>query len=105
MCYRSFAERAATQSNAGKGPSNRQSFQPVFDSRKRKIPGLWRRGDRYYAQLRVDLGNGQTAPRRLALNADNLDKAKGELERKRAERRDGKLPQTGFRTKLEDFAG
>ena len=96
--------RAATQSNGRIGPNHRQSFLPVFDSRKRKIPGLWTRGDKYYAQLRVDLGNGRTAPRRLALNASNLDEAKGELERKRTERRDGKLPQTGHRPKFEDFA-
>ncbi len=97
-------ERTATQSNGSKKQNHGQSFQPVFDSRKRKIPGLWRRGNRYYAQLRVDLGNGQTAPRRLPLNAINLDEAKGELERKRTERRDGKLPRTGFRPKFEDFA-
>ena len=81
-----------------------QSFLPVLDSRKRKIPGLWMRGSRYYAQLRIDLGNGRTAPRRLALEASNLDEAKGELERKRTERRDGKLPQTGHRPKFDDFA-
>ena len=84
-------QRGTTQSNTN-GKGQRQSFQPVFDSRKRKIPGIWLRGSRYYAQLRVDLGNGRTAPRRLALEASNLDEAKGELERKRTERRDGKLP-------------
>lgn len=97
-------ERSATQSNGGKKQNHGQSFQPVFDSRKRKIPGLWRRGSRYYAQLRVDLGNGRTAPRRMALAAENLDEAKGELERKRTERRDGKLPQLGYRPKFDDFA-
>ena len=80
------------------------SFQPVFDSRKRKVPGLWLRGERYYAQLRVDLGNGRTAPRRLPLTATTLDTARGELERKRTERRDGKLPRTGHRPKFGDFA-
>ena len=96
--------RGATQSNGPTKQNHGQSFQPVFDSRKRKIPGLWLRGSRYYAQLRVDLGNGTTAPRRLPLTASNLDEAKGELERKRTERRDGKLPQTGHRPKFNDFA-
>ena len=41
------------------------SFLPVFDRRKRKIPGLWQRDSFYYAQLRVDLGNGRTVPRRF----------------------------------------
>ena len=37
------------------------SFLPVFDGGKRKIPGVWLRGNRYHVQLRVDLGNGRTA--------------------------------------------
>ena len=92
------------QSDEASGGNHGQSFLPVFDSRKRKIPGLWMRGSRYYAQLRVDLGNGRTAPRRLALEAVNLDEAKGELERKRTERRDGKLPRRGQRPTFDDFA-
>ena len=40
----------------------------------------------------------------MAPAAENLDEAKGELERKRTERRDGKLPQSGHRPKFDDFA-
>ena len=97
-------QREATQSNGRREPKAAASFQPVFDSRKRKVPGLWMRGDRYYAQLRVDLGNGRTAPRRLPLVANTLDAACGELERKKIERRDGRLPRTGHRPKFGDFA-
>lgn len=97
-------QRAATQSNAQGSPKAAKTFQAVFDSRRRKVPGLWQRGERYYAQLRVDLGNGRTAPRRVALEADNLETAKRELERTRTERRDGKLRPTGHRPKFEDFA-
>ena len=96
-------QRGATQSNKA-GSSHGQSFQPVFDSRKRKVLGLWQRGSRYYAQMRVDLGNGRTAPRRLPLEALTLDDAKGEMESKRSARRDGKLPQTGHRPRFDDFA-
>lgn len=103
LCYCYGMKRAATASN-GARTEHAGSFLPVTDSRKRKIPGLWRRGARFYAQLRVDLGNGRTAPRRLALDAANLDEAKGELERKRTERRDGRLPTRGHRPKLDDFA-
>ena len=95
--------REATPSNAASRKDG-QSFAPVFDTRKRKIVGLWQRGSRYYAQLRVDLGNGRTAPRRIPLEATNLDEAKAELERKRTERRDGKLPRTGYRPRFDDFA-
>src|SRR5438477_5962093 len=78
-------------------------FEAVFDSRKRKIPGLWQRGTRYYAQLRVDLGNGRTAPRRIPLDAVNLEEARAALERTRTERRAGRLPTTGHRPKFDDF--
>ncbi|MGI8435342.1 MAG: tyrosine-type recombinase/integrase [Chthoniobacterales bacterium] len=67
------------------------------------MPGLWRRGSIYYAQLRIDLGNGHTAPRRLALDALTLDDAKIELGKKRADRDRGKLPVPQHRPKLEDF--
>ncbi len=76
----------------------------MLDSRKRKIPGLWQRDSFYYAQLRVDFGNGRTSPRRFVLAASNLDEAKRELECKRTERADDKLPQTGHRPKFDDFA-
>ena len=95
--------RSATQSNKGSSEHG-PSFAAVFDSRKRKIPGLWQRGERFYVQMRVDLGNGRKAPRRLALDASNLDEAKRELERKRTENRDGKLPQRGHRPRFDAFS-
>jgi integrase len=79
-------------------------FIPVLDSRKRKIRGLIRRGDRYYAQLRVDIGNGQSKPKRIPLTATTLDQAKAELERTRTRNREGKLPTTGHRPMFSDFA-
>ena len=82
----------------------RPSFEAVSDSRNRKIRGLWKRGDRYYVQLRIDLGNGKTAPRRIALNATDLTTARGELERKRTERRDNRLQLPGRRPSFETFA-
>jgi Protein of unknown function (DUF3987) len=79
-------------------------FLPVLDSRKRKIRGLIRRGDRYYAQLRVDIGNGQSKPKRIPLTATTLDQAKAELEKTRNRNREGKLPTTGHRPMFSDFA-
>jgi integrase len=75
----------------------RPKFEAVLDSRNRKVVGLWRRGSRYYAQLRVDLGNGRTAPRRFPLNAIDLNGARGELERKRTERLENRLRLPGRR--------
>jgi integrase len=75
-----------------------------LDSRKRKVPGLWIRNGRFYAQLRIDLGNGRTAPRRIALEAETLDQAKAALEKTRTEKRAGTLPATGHRPQFADFA-
>ena len=65
--------RRATPSDEQRRKNHGLSFTPVFDTRKRKIPGLWQRGERYYAQLRVDLCNGRTAPGGSPLEAANLD--------------------------------
>ncbi len=97
-------KRQATQSDSEKSTNHAATFQAVFDSRKRKVTGLWQRGSRYYAQLRVDLGNGRTAPRRIALEADTLDQAKVALERARTQRNDGNLPTVGHRPQFADFA-
>src|SRR5438309_9579101 len=79
-------------------------FESVHDSRKRKVPGLWRRGRNYYAQMRVELGNGQTAPRRFPLDAKTLDQARAELEKKRTEKRAGELALPGHRPRFEEFS-
>ena len=92
--------KAGSKTTGGHGAT----FAAVFDSRKRKVPGLWLRGARYYAQMRVDLGDGRTAPRRLPLEAGNLEEAKAELERKRTENRDGKLPRRGHQPRFDEFA-
>ena len=70
-------------------------FVAVTDSRKRKIRGLWKRGDRYYAQMRMEVEGGQTKPKRIALNATTLDQARAELEKVRTENRAGKLAFVG----------
>jgi integrase len=70
-------------------------FVAVFDSRKRKIRGLWKRGDRYYGQMRMEVDGGQTKPKRIALNAITLDQARAELEKARTENRAGKQVMIG----------
>jgi integrase len=96
-------KQSATQSNGQSGLNHRQSFQAVFDSRKRKVPGLWQRGEKFYAQIRTELSDGTTAPRRYSLAATNLEEAKAELEKKRTEKRAGTLPAPGYRPKFKDF--
>ena len=71
------------------------------DSRNRRVPALYQRNGRFYAQLWVDRGYGKKAARRFALfTADNLpastlQQAKEALEIKRHERREDSLPILG----------
>jgi hypothetical protein len=46
----------------------RQEFMPAYDGRKAKIKGLWKRGDKYYARLRIAfLGEDGPKVRRIPL--------------------------------------
>jgi hypothetical protein len=78
--------------------NHRAQFIAARDSRNRRIPGLYVRRARYYAQLWVDLGNGKKAARRFPLrDGDNqpvrtLSAAREALEIKRHERRQNYLP-------------
>ena len=82
--------------------NHQAQFIAARDSRNRRIPGLYIRGGRYYAQLWVDLGNGKKAARRFPLrDGDNqpvrtVSAAREALEIKRHERREKPRPQTLF---------
>ena len=91
-------------------PSNhRAQFIVARDTRNRRIPGLYIRGGRYYAQLWVDLGNGKKAARRFPLrDGDNqpvrtLSAAREALEIKRHERRENRLPSPGRKPLFADY--
>jgi integrase len=79
-------------------------FTAVYDSRKQRVRGLWRRGARYYAQMRVDVGNGISQPKRIPLQAATLDQARAELEEKRTENRKGQLHAPGRRPSFAALA-
>jgi integrase len=85
-------------------------FMPVRDSRNRKVPGLYQRNGRFYAQLWVDRGFGKKSARRFALfTSDNLpartlQDAKEALEIKRHERREDSLPILGHKPIFSDYS-
>lgn len=89
--------------------NHRAQFIPARDSRNRRIPGLYLRGDRYYAQLWVDTGNGKKTSRKFPLrDGDNepvhtLSAAKEALEIKRHERRENQLPTIGHKPLFRDY--
>jgi integrase len=89
--------------------NHRAQFIAARDSRNRRIPGLYLRGDRYYAQLWVEVGNGKKTSRRFPLRdrdnqpARTLSAAREALEIKRHERRQNQLPRLGHKPAFRDY--
>jgi integrase len=79
-------------------------FVSVRDSRKRKIRGLVRRGNKFYAQMRVTGPNEKSRPVRIPLVATSLVDAQKELEKKRTENREGEMHLPGRRPTFETLA-
>ena len=83
-------------------------FVPVFHKNGHRIAGLWQRGLRFYAQLRVHEG-GLSRSTRIALAATTVAKAVEELEEKKLQRRKGELAVLTHAPKLaeaiEDYKG
>lgn len=90
-------------------PDHRAQFMPAFDYRNRRVPGLYVRYGRYYAQLWVDSGNGKKSARRIPLFDDSnqpartIQIAKNALEIKKHERRLNKLPTPGRKPLFADY--
>jgi hypothetical protein len=75
-------------------------FTHAKDARKRKVRGLWVRGERYYAQVRVP---GEKSARKIPLEAKTLTDAKEEMAKRRTAAREGELPKGGVKPRLEDY--
>jgi len=86
-----------TQEDSKKAGDHAARFSPVFDSRKRKVRGLWVRNGIYYARITMADSNGRKTAKRIRLQATRLDEVKKELEDKRSGNRAGNVPLPGFR--------
>jgi integrase len=81
--------------------THKYRFNAAKDARNRKVRGLWIRGERYYAQIKV---LGERSPRRIPLTAKTLTEAKEELAKERVKAKTGALPKGGVKPSLADFA-
>ena len=79
---------------------HRLCFTSARDARNRKVRGLWRRGERWYAQVRVP---GEKSARKIPLAAKTLADAKEEMGRRRTEAREGALPKGGVKPGFADY--
>lgn len=69
-----------------------KSFVAAQDTNRKRIRGLWKRGDKYYLQVKLA---GEKTPRKLPLEAASLSEAKSAMEAKRTELRVGDVPLRG----------
>ena len=94
MFYFYFVQQRETQ-------RNKHPFKKVKDARGHAVRGLWKRGSKFYAQIRVsDAGKVRNA--KIPLEAGTAAQAMAELEDKRTERRKGELVVVTHAPKLTD---
>ena len=53
-----------------------KSYRKVFDSRKRRVRGIWIRGDQYYANLTVTDAFGAKSSQWIPLDGFTLEQAR-----------------------------
>lgn len=79
----------------------KNQFLAVRDTNRKRIRGLWQRGDRYYLQVRLP---NEPTPRKFPLEATSLSEAKIAMEDKRASLRNGAAPPKGRKPMFDAFA-
>jgi hypothetical protein len=79
------------------------SYHKVFDSRKRRVRGLWQRNGHYYANLTVSDDLGRKTSQFVPLNGVGLAEAKADYDRLKVERDDDRLRPLGLTPKLSDY--
>ena len=89
----------ASQEQSHNG-SHKLGFTNAKDARKRKVRGLWQRGERYYAQVRVP---GEKSARKIPLDAKTLTEAKEAMAAARIKAREGALPKGGVKPTLAAY--
>ncbi len=84
-----------------KGPV--AGYQKVFDSRKRRMRGLWQRNGKYYANLSVADDLGRKTSKWVALAAVTLTQAIEDYRRLQVEKEENRLRPIGLKPTLADF--
>src|SRR5262245_34808311 len=95
--------QSAVPTANGKHPGkHRYRVTIVKDSRKRKVRGLWRRGEKLYMQTRVP---GENSARKIPLEATTMEAAKAEMAKIREKKGEPEgLAKTGLRPTFSDYA-
>lgn len=90
------------------GPASRSKppasiYQKVFDSRKRRVRGLWQRNGKFFANLTVADDLGRKSSQWVPLTGASFTEAKADYDRLRVERADDRLRPLGLTPMLRDY--
>jgi len=77
-----------TPRNDAPPPRGGVKYQKVYDGRKRRIRGLWKRGGAFYAQLSLPNEDGIRKVRRVKLDGAAVAAATDEMRRMVIDRND-----------------
>lgn len=114
LCYFIGMKAKATErreQNQIGASHNTATFSKVLDGRKQPVRGLWRRGERFYAQLKVeDPNTGHRAARRIPLKdkdgnpVSTVAQAIAEMNRLKTKRDENTLPVLRRTPRFDEFA-
>jgi hypothetical protein len=93
VCFGGRQTRAQGSKEQSNTVSHPLRFISAKDARNRKVRGLWKRGEWFYAQVRV---LGEKSARKISLKATTLTDAKFEMAKQRTAAREGALPKGGL---------
>ncbi len=79
------------------------TYRKVFDSRARRVRGLWKRNERFFANLTISDDLGRRTTRMVPLTAKTLDEAKADYARLQTERADDRLRPLGLTPAFADY--
>jgi integrase len=84
--------------------SRPDNYQKVYDSRKRRMRGLWQRNGAFYANLTVTDDLGTKSARWVPLAGTTLTEAKADYDRLKVERSDDRVRPLGLTPTVRDYA-
>ena len=86
-------------------PSKRRpnSYQKVFDSRKRRVRGLWQRNGRFFVNPTVSDDLGRKTSRWVPLSGTTLTDVKDDYDRLKVERGDDRIRPLGLSPTVRDY--
>jgi len=108
MKRRASQSNGVTTSTGSNTKGHGAQFIGVYDSRNRRVSGLYTRNGRYYVQLWVTREDGKKTARKFPLTKDdvavtNLNEAREAADVLRNDRREKRLPTSGHKPEFADY--